>query len=124
MSDFIHKITLSLEYQEVIDTHRSRISRAMLLAITLFALSLELLTLLEFTLNADAYHFGSEVNGLRHESPWHYAGFSLVTLALLLASLFVERLLESKAWGFGLLWFLSRFFFSSLFKRLSRQSSR
>ncbi|MGF1868069.1 hypothetical protein L4D15_22960 [Enterovibrio norvegicus] len=86
----------------------------MLLAITLFALYLELLTLLEFTLNADAYHFGSEVNGLRHESAWHYVGFSLVTLALLLASLFVERLLESNTWGFALraaLVFISVFLF-------------
>ncbi|MBE1277405.1 hypothetical protein [Enterovibrio baiacu] len=86
----------------------------MLLAITLFALSIELLTLLEFTLNAGAHHFGSEVNGLRHESAWHYVGFSLVTLALLLVSLFVERLLESNVWGFALraaLVFISVFLF-------------
>ncbi len=86
----------------------------MVLAITLFALSLELLTLLEFTLNADAYHFGSEVNGLRHESAWHYVGFSLATLTLLFASLFVERLLESKTRGFVLravLVFISVFLF-------------
>ncbi|PMN69394.1 hypothetical protein BCT27_20745 [Enterovibrio norvegicus] len=86
----------------------------MVLAITLFALSLELLTLLEFTLNADAYHFGSEVNGLRHESAWHYVGFSLVTLTLLFVSLFVERLLESDAWDFALrvaLVFISVFLF-------------
>ncbi|MGF1770476.1 hypothetical protein L4D06_24235 [Enterovibrio makurazakiensis] len=82
--------------------HRNHISSTVVLTITFVVISLEIVTLLEFALNSDAYHFGSEVNGLRHESEWHYVGFSLATLALLFASLFVERLLESTEWCFTL----------------------
>ena len=86
-----------------------------ILIITFSIIAIETYTLIDYSFNESAYHFGSEVNGLRHESAWHYAGFSLVTLTLLLISLFVERLLESNTWGFALraaLVFISVFLFA------------
>ena len=89
-------------------------SYSAILIMTFSIIAIETYTLIDYSFNGSAYHFGSEVSGLRHESAWHYVGFSLVTLALLLASLFVERLLESNTWGFALraaLVFISVFLF-------------
>ncbi|MFL7025244.1 hypothetical protein A1OW_13480 [Enterovibrio norvegicus] len=91
-----------------------RISKPIVLFITFAIIAIEIYALIDYSFNEGAYHFGSEVNGLRHESAWHYGGFSLATLTLLFASLFVERLLESKSRGFVLravLVFISVFLF-------------